>query len=298
VVVGLDPYFQLIPGTVKEKFSHLYNQDAFEYAAKVILEFNKQIIDTVVSFVGVIKLQIAFYELYNWWGIWAFAETIKYAKQKGLIVISDIKRGDVPTTAEAYANAHMGMVAIDNIVKPSFSADAVTANPFLGTDSLLPFISVAEKHQRGIFILVKTSNPSSGEFQDILCEAIKKLYQIIAEKTHYWGNMLTGKYGYSSIGAVVGATYPKDIVILRNLMPNNYFLVPGYGAQGATAKDVAHCFNADGRGALVNASRSLLYAYNDPAWKDKYGINTWKDATQEAVIKMNESLKNIISLEK
>lgn len=294
VVVGLDPLFKLIPYTIKQKFSTSQKQ-VLEYASRVILEFNTQVIDLIAPHVSIVKPQIAFYELYGWWGVWAYAETIQYAKRKGLIVIGDVKRGDVPSTAEAYANAHIGEVRIDNIVEIPFAADAITVNPFLGTDSLLPFLQTAKKHNKGIFILVKTSNPSSGEFQDIMC-GTKKLHEIIAERTHAWGKDLIGKQGYSAVGAVVGATFSHEISKLRKIMPAAYFLVPGYGAQGATAKDIAHCFNPDGLGAIINASRSILYAYNISPWKEKYGISAWKDATQEAVVKMNDEIRNILKL--
>ncbi len=288
VVVGLDPYLKLIPDTIKQKFSTL--EHGFEYAARIILEFNIQVIDIITPFVGIVKPQIAFYELYGWWGIWAYVETIKYAKDKGLTVIGDVKRGDVPSTADAYAEAHIGGVSINNCVETPFGADAVTVNPFLGTDSLLPFINAAKKYNKGVFILIKTSNPLSGEFQDLMCGE-RKLHEIIAEKTHHLGSTLIGKEGYSSVGAVVGATYPHEISTLRKIMPTAYFLVPGYGAQGASAKDIKHCFNSDGFGAIINASRSILYAYNISPWKEKYGIREWKNATQEAVIRMNEELR-------
>ncbi|KXK30802.1 MAG: orotidine 5'-phosphate decarboxylase [Candidatus Brocadia sinica] len=292
VVVGLDPSFKLIPDTIKQKFSASQKQ-ALEYASRVILEFNTQVIDLITPYVSIVKPQIAFYELYGWWGVWAYAETIQYARQKGLIVIGDVKRGDVPSTAEAYANAHIGEVHIDNIVEIPFAADAITVNPLLGTDSLIPFLQTARKHNKGIFILVKTSNPSSGEFQDIMC-GTKKLHEIIAERTHAWGKDFIGKQGYSAVGAVVGATFSHEISKLRKIMPAAYFLVPGYGAQGATAKDIAHCFNPDGLGAIISASRSILYAYNISPWEKKYGISAWKDATQEAVIKMNEEIRKIL----
>ena len=291
VVVGLDPHFKLIPDDIKQKFLNLH-KPSLEYAARVILEFNIQVIDIITPYVGIVKPQIAFYELYGWWGIWAYAETIKYAKEKGLIVIGDVKRGDVPTTAEAYANAHIGEVYVNDTIETPFAADAVTVNPFLGTDSILPFIQTAKKHNKGIFILVKTSNPLSGEFQNLICGK-KKLHEIIAEKTNEWGKDLIGKEGYSAIGAVVGATFPKEITTLRKVMPIAFFLVPGYGAQGATVQDIKYCFNMDGLGAIINASRSILYAYDISPWKGKYGITAWKEATREALIKMNEEINEI-----
>lgn len=296
IVVGLDPHFDLIPSSIKQKFQTLHN-DTFKYAANVILEFNKQVIDTLEHLIGIVKLQIAFYELYGWQGIWSYTETINYAKQKGLIVIGDVKRGDVPNTAIAYANAHIGKVSVNNVTEIAFQSDAITVNPLLGMDSILPFIKNVEAYDKGIFVLAKTSNPSSVEFQDLLCGS-KKLYQIIAEKIHEWGSQLIGMHGYSSIGAVVGATYAEDILTLRKIMPNAYLLIPGYGAQGATAKDIENCFNSDGYGAIINASRSILYAYNNQRWKDKYGIHTWKEAAQNAVIKMNEDLNKIMPAKK
>jgi len=290
-VVGLDPHFKLIPDDIKQKFLNLH-KPSLEYAARVILEFNIQVIDIITPYVGIVKPQIAFYELYGWWGIWAYAETIKYAKEKGLIVIGDVKRGDVPSTAEAYANAHIGEVYVNDTIETPFAADAVTVNPFLGTDSILPFIQTAKKHNKGIFILVKTSNPLSGEFQNLICGK-KKLHEIIAEKTNEWGKDLIGKEGYSAIGAVVGATFPKEITTLRKVMPIAFFLVPGYGAQGATVQDIKYCFNKDGLGAIINASRSILYAYDISPWKEKYGITAWKEATREALIKMNEEINEI-----
>ncbi|MGQ3684026.1 MAG: orotidine-5'-phosphate decarboxylase [Candidatus Loosdrechtia sp.] len=292
IAVGLDPYFKLIPESFKKRFLVL-KKHSFEYAAHVILEFNLEMIDTIVPFVGIVKPQIAFYELYGWWGIWAYTETIKYAKQKGLIVIGDIKRGDVPGTAEAYANAHLGEVCINNAVETPFPCDAVTINPFLGTDSILPFIHAAKRYHKGVFILVKTSNPLSGEFQDLMCEN-RRLHEVIAKKTQEWGKELIGKQGYSAVGAVIGATFPQEIATLRGIIPSAYFLVPGYGAQGATAKDLACCFNPDGLGAIINASRSILYAYNTPPWNEKYGMSAWKEASREAVLNMNQEIGEIV----
>ncbi len=292
VMVGLDPYFKLIPDIIKEKFSGSQKQ-VLEYASRVILEFNIQVIDLIAPYVSMVKPQIAFYELYGWWGIWAYTETIRYAKKRGLVVIGDVKRSDVPSTAEAYADAHIGKVSIDHSVEAPFGADAITVNPYLGTDSLLPFIRTAQKYKKGIFVLVKTSNPDSGEFQDLMCGE-KKLYEIIAEKTHAWGKDFIGKQGYSTVGAVVGATFSREISILRKIMPTAYFLVPGYGAQGATTKDIEYCFNPDGLGAIINASRSILYAYTASPWKEKYGVSSWKNATEEAIVKMNKEIRNML----
>ena len=294
VVVGLDPYFQLIPNAIKQPFISLLKQNSLEYAASVILEFNRQLIDVVAPHVGVVKPQIAFYEMYGWWGVKAYAETILYAKEKGLIVIGDVKRGDVPSTAEAYAAAHIGVTRTDGVIATPFAADAATVNPYMGSDSLLPFIQTAKGHGKGIFVLVKTSNHLSGEFQDIQCGR-KKLHEIIAEKIGEWGSDLMGNEGYSAVGAVVGATYPQEMATLRKIMPKAYFLVPGYGAQGATAQDIQNCFNPDGLGAIINASRSILYAYSTSAGKEKHTMDTWKNAAEEAVIAMNEELRKILT---
>ncbi len=294
VVVGLDPHFKLIPDAIKQQFISLLKKNSLEYAASVILEFNKQVIDVVTPHVGIVKPQIAFYELYGWWGVRAYAETILYAKKKGLIVIGDVKRGDVPSTAEAYATAHIGETRVGDVAAIPFATDAATVNPYLGSDSLLPFIQTAKVHGKGIFVLVKTSNPLSGEFQDMLCGQ-KKLHEIIAEKTNEWGSSLIGNEGYSALGAVVGATFPQEIATLRKIMPKTYFLVPGYGAQGATAKDIKNCFNPDGLGAIINASRSILYAYSASPWKGKYNMITWRNAAEEAVIAMNKELREILT---
>ncbi len=291
IVVGLDPYFDLIPNSVKQQHSSL-QKNSLEYAARIILEFNTQIIDLITPLVGIVKPQIAFYELYGWWGIWAYTETIRYARQKGLIVIGDVKRGDVPSTASAYADAHIGEVHIGNTIETPFASDAITVNPYLGTDSLLPFIQTAKKHNKGLFVLVKTSNPTSGEFQDLVC-GDRKLHEIVAERTREWGKDSMGTQGYSAIGAVVGATFPQEMSTLRKIMPTSYFLVPGYGAQGATAENIKCSFNPDGLGAIINASRSILYAYTISPWKEKYGMNSWKDATREAVIMMNEEINRL-----
>lgn len=293
IVVGLDPHFKLIPESFKQRFPAL-KKHPFEYAAHVILEFNRELIDLISPLIGIVKPQIAFYELYGSWGIWAYRETIQYARQKGLIVIGDIKRGDVPNTAEAYAEAHIGEVVVDSATLTAFPTDAITVNPYLGTDSLIPFLQTAKRNQKGVFILVKTSNPLSGEFQDLIC-GDRKLHEIVAEKTCGWGKELMGKQGYSAVGAVVGATFPQEISNLRKIMPATYFLVPGYGAQGATAEDIKYCFNPDGLGAIINASRSIAYAYTISPWKEKYPMSAWKEATQEAVIKMNTEIREILS---
>lgn len=275
--VGLDPQLEFIPRKI----------NLFPYTrrprgiAEPLYEFNRKVIDIISPHIGIVKLQTAFYEALGHWGIKAYIDTIKYAHKKGLIVIGDIKRGDVPHTAEAYASAHLGGL---------YEADAVTVNPYLGTDSIMPFIKKAQELGKGVFVLVKTTNPSSADFQDLLIGAphAVPLYEHVAEKVNQWGKPLIGRSGYSSIGAVVGAKAGRE---LRNIMPNAFFLVPGYGAQGATAKDIKHCFNPDGYGAIISASRSIIYAWMYPPWKEKYGQKRWEQAVEAAIIEMKNKLK-------
>jgi orotidine-5'-phosphate decarboxylase len=291
-VVGLDPQFEYIPDEIK-KATFKKKGGGLKNAAKAIFDFNKQIINIIHPHVGIIKLQIAFYELLGFWGIRVYADTIKYAKQKGLMVIGDIKRGDVPHTSEAYAVAHLGVVNFNGRQETPFEVDAITVNPYLGSDSVLPFIKLARKNGKGVFILVKTSNPSSKEIQDLKCRN-KKIHQIVASQVNKWGKDLIGEKGYSSIGAVVASANPNIVSNLRNIMPNTYFLVPGYGAQGGRLKNIVKCFNSDGYGAIVNSSRGIIYAHNLPAWKEKHGPKNWQSAAEEAIIKMNKELKEAI----
>jgi len=291
-VVGLDPQLEYIPDEIK-KAAFKKEGNELKNAAKAIFDFNKQIINIIHPHVGIVKLQIAFYELLGFWGTKAYSDTIKYAKKKGLIVIGDIKRGDVPHTAEAYATAHLGVVKFNGRQETSFEVDAVTVNPYLGADSVFPFIKLARKNGKGVFILVKTSNPSSKEIQDLKCKN-KRIHQIVASQVNKWGKDLIGKKGYSSIGAVVASVNPNIVGNLRNIMPNSYFLVPGYGAQGGRLKNIMKCFNSDGYGAIVNSSRGIIYAHNHPAWKKKHGLKNWQHAVEEAIIKMNKELKEAI----
>lgn len=243
ICVGLDPRLEQIPNFIKKGKSS-------EAAAEAILEFNKGIIDAVHDLVPAVKPQFAFYIQYGFSGVWAFEETCKYAQEKGLIVIADAKCNDIGSTAEAYARAFLG----------EMNCDAVTVNPYLGYDGIKPFIEVCKKRGKGIFVLVKTSNKSSGDLQDRMTEDKLRNYEIMAQLLESWGADEIGESGYSSIGAVVGATFPAEAKKLRQLMPHAYFLVPGFGAQGATAADVKACFNKDGLGALINSSRDIIFA--------------------------------------
>ena len=259
-VLGLDPDINKFPKCYKSLYKGSGND--FQETADIIFQFNKDIIDTVYPLISSVKPQIAFYEKYGSYGVHAFEQTVRYAHEKGLVVIEDGKRNDIGNTANAYAQAHLGNVElISGVISPSINADFLTVLPFLGTDSLQPFVDVCISNNKGVFILVKTSNPGSGEIQDIKTTHGLTISQEIANYVATQALTFMGQYGYSSIGAVVGATYPEEAKILRQMMPTSYFLVPGYGAQGGTAKDIIPCFNPDGLGAVVNSSRGLLYSH-------------------------------------
>ena len=258
-VIGLDPDIGKIPACYKVNTK---SNNPFEAVANVIYEFNRDVIDTIAEYVPAVKPQIAFYEKYGSYGIAAFEKTVEYAKSKGLVVITDAKRNDIGNTARAYANGHLGCVELlDGSYSSSIDADFLTVTPFLGSESLNPFIDVCIKNNKGIFVLVKTSNTSSGEIQDVITSEGMTISQSIAQYVSEQADTFSGAHGYSSIGAVVGATYPEEAVLLRKIMPKSYFLVPGYGVQGGGAKDVLPCFNADGLGAIVNSSRGILYTH-------------------------------------
>ncbi|MEG2380840.1 MAG: orotidine-5'-phosphate decarboxylase [Oscillospiraceae bacterium] len=258
-VVGLDPKLDYVPDEIKAEAFNKYGE-TFKGAAAAIFEFNTILIDSLCDIVPAVKPQSAYYEMYGLEGLECLHKTIEYAKEKNMYVLLDAKRGDIGATSEAYAKAYLGETQIGSKSLSAFGADCVTVNPYLGTDGVKPFVDQCTKHKKGIFVLVKTSNKSSGELQDLEVDG-KAIYEHVAELVNTWGGDLIGKYGYSSVGAVVGATYPNQAETLRKAMPKTYFLVPGYGAQGGTAKDVAKSFNIDGLGAIVNASRSIMCAY-------------------------------------
>lgn len=287
-VMGLDPRYDMIPESIRAK----YSQD-IEGACKAILEFNKGLIDSVYDIVPAVKPQIAFYEMFGIEGIKVFNETCKYAKQKGMIVIADVKRGDIGSTAAGYSNAYLGKTSIGEEKVSIYDVDFVTVNPYLGIDGVKPFIDDCKEYGKGIFILVKTSNKSSGELQDLKLENGTTIYEKVAELVSSWGKDLVGEYGYSSVGAVVGATYPIQIKELREIMPKTYFLIPGYGAQGGKAEDIALGFK-DGIGGIVNASRSLMAAYKSDRWKDKYSEKEFGKATRAEAIRMRDELNEEI----
>lgn len=289
IVVGLDPMLSYIPEKILEESFAAYGKN-LAGAADAIWQFNKGIIDTTYDLVPAVKPQIAMYEQFGIEGLKAFKKTCNYAKKKGLVIIGDIKRGDIGSTSEAYAIGHVGKVTIGNHSFSPFTEDFITVNPYLGSDGVKPFIKVCKEENKGMFILVKTSNPSSGEFQDQLVNGTP-LYEIVANKVAEWGADHMGD-DYSYVGAVVGATYPEMGAALRKLMPKNYILVPGYGAQGGKGKDLAPFFNEDGLGAIVNSSRGIICAYKQAAYADKFGPDNYADASRQAVLDMKEDLKN------
>lgn len=287
IVVGLDPMLTYVPVHL---LSRAYNSrgENLEGAAEAIWLFNKGIIDAVYDLIPAVKPQIAMYEQFGIEGMKAYIKTVDYAKKKGLIVIGDVKRGDIGSTSEAYARGHLGNVVIGGKEFRGFDEDFITVNPYLGSDGILPFIEVCKQENKGLFILVKTSNPSSGEFQDRLIDG-RPLYELVGEKVAEWGELHIGA-DYSFIGAVVGATYPEMGKRLRELMPKTFILVPGYGAQGGKAEDLKHFFNDDGLGAIVNSSRGIIAAYRLARYEG-YGDEAYADASRQAVLDMREDLK-------
>lgn len=292
VVVGLDPTLSNIPKHITDKAVKDHGE-SFEAAGAAILEYNKALVDAFYDLVPAVKPQIAMYEQFHLPGLMAFTETVNYCREKGLIVIGDVKRGDIGSTSTAYANAHIGKIKIGDTVLSAFDEDFCTVNPYLGSDGIKPFIDACNENDKGIFVLVKTSNPSSGEFQDrVLHDEDSTLYEAVGFKVAEWAKQsMDGSY--SNIGAVVGATYPKMGEILRRIMPNSYILVPGYGAQGGRGADLAPFFNEDGLGAIVNSSRGIIAAYKTEKYA-KYGEDGFADAARAAVIDMIEDIRGVV----
>ena len=288
-VMGLDPRFDMLPKCVTDKYDK-----TLEGVSKAILEYNKALIDETCDIIPAVKPQIAFYEMFGISGLEAFKETCKYAKEKGMIVIADIKRGDIGSTAQGYSNAFLGKTKIGDHEESIFDVDFVTVNPYMGTDCVKPFIEDCKKYDKGIFILVKTSNPSSGELQDLKLENGKEVYMQVADLVEKWGEDLVGKYGYSSVSAVVGATYPEQLEQIRSKAPHTYFLIPGYGAQGGKAEDIALGFDKNGLGGIVNASRSLMCAYKSEIWKNQFTEEEYAKATRAEALRMKEELQTAI----
>jgi orotidine-5'-phosphate decarboxylase len=291
IVVGLDPTLKFVPEHIKEKAFAEYGE-TLQGAAEAIWQFNKAIVDAVYDLISAVKPQIAMYEQFGLEGVAVFQKTVRYCKEKGLIVIGDIKRGDIGSTSEAYAVGHLGQVKVGNTMCRGFDEDFVTVNPYLGSDGVKPFIKICQEEKKGLFILVKTSNPSSGEFQDRLIDG-KPLYEIVGEKVAEWGADCMGD-SYSYIGAVVGATYPEMGKALRRIMPKSFILVPGYGAQGGKGADLVHFFNEDGLGAIVNSSRGIIAAYQQEQYA-KYGAQNFADASRAAVLAMKEDIAGALN---
>lgn len=290
VVVGLDPMLSYVPEHVQQKAFSEYGE-TLAGAAEAIWQFNKEIVDNTYDLIPAVKPQIAMYEQFGAEGVKAYKKTVDYCKSKGLVVIGDVKRGDIGSTSAAYAVGHLGKVQVGSRICSGFDEDFATVNPYLGSDGVRPFIEVCKEEKKGLFILVKTSNPSSGEFQDQMVDG-RPLYELVGEKVAQWGEEHCGER-YSYIGAVVGATYPEQGKLLRKVMPRSFILVPGYGAQGGKGKDLVHFFNEDGLGAIVNSSRGVIAAYKQEAYA-KYGPEHFGEASRQAVEDMIADIRGAL----
>ena len=279
IVVGLDPMLNYIPEHIQKKAFAEFGE-TLEGAAEAIWQYNKGIVDATFDLIPAVKPQIAMYEQFGIPGLIAYKKTVEYCKSKDLVVIGDIKRGDIGSTSAAYAVGHLGQVQVGSKKYAGFDEDFATVNPYLGSDGVKPFMDVCTEEKKGIFVLVKTSNPSSGEFQDRVIDG-RPLYELVGEKVAQWGDELMGD-GYSYVGAVVGATYPEMGKVLRKIMPKTFILVPGYGAQGGKGADLVHFFNEDGLGAIVNSSRGIIAAYKQEKYKE-FGAENYADASRAAV---------------
>ena len=279
IVVGLDPMLNYIPEHIQKKAFAEFGE-TLEGAAEAIWQYNKEIVDATYDLIPAVKPQIAMYEQFGIPGLIAYKKTVDYCKSKDLVVIGDIKRGDIGSTSAAYAVGHLGQVQVGSRKYAGFDEDFATVNPYLGSDGVKPFMDICKEEKKGIFVLVKTSNPSSGEFQDRVIDG-RPLYELVGEKVAQWGDELMGDE-YSYVGAVVGATYPEMGKVLRKIMPKTFILVPGYGAQGGKGADLVHFFNEDGLGAIVNSSRGIIAAYKQEKYKE-FGAENYADASRAAV---------------
>lgn len=279
--VGLDTLFDYLPDDMKA------GAKTFEDVAERVLEFNKTLVDNIADIVPSVKVQIAYYEMYGTAGMKAYYETLKYAKDKGLYVIADAKRNDIGSTAACYAKAFLGETQVNENPLKAFPSDYVTVNGYLGSDGIVPFVEECEKHDKGIFVLVKTSNPSGAEIQNVILENGVPMYEYVGGLVEKWGESMVGKYGYSAVGAVVGATHPAEAARLREVLPHTFFLIPGYGAQGGKAEMLKSCFKGNGLGGVVNNSRGILCAY-------KKNGGTYYEAAREACIAMQRDLASVI----
>ena len=291
IVVGLDPMMKYLPKHLADVAFEQYGE-TLEGAAEAIWQYNKGIIDNIYDIVPAVKPQIAMYEQFGIEGLKIYARTIEYCQNKGLLVIGDVKRGDIGSTSEAYAVGHLGKVQVGSKSYYGFDEDFVTVNPYLGSDGVNPFVKICKEEKKGIFVLVKTSNPSSGEFQDQLVNG-RPLYELVGEKVAAWGADCMGD-SYSYVGAVVGATYPEQGKVLRKVMPKAFILVPGYGAQGGKGADLVHFFNEDGLGAIINSSRGIIAAYQQEKYA-QFGEQNYADASRAAVLDMREDIAQALA---
>ena len=288
IVVGLDPMMKFVPEYIKEQ-AFKEHGETLEGAAEAIWQYNKGIVDAIYDLIPAVKPQVAMYEQFGIPGMMAFKKTVDYCREKGLVGIGDIKRGDIGSTSEAYAVGHLGKVQVGSKAFYGFDEDFVTVNPYLGSDGVKPFMKICGQEKKGIFVLVKTSNPSSGEFQDRLIDG-KPLYELVGEQVAAWGSECMPEQGnYSYVGAVVGATYPEQGKLLRKVMPHTLILVPGYGAQGGKGADLVHFFNEDGLGAIINSSRGIIAAYQQEQYAH-FGEKNYADASRAAVLAMREDI--------
>ena len=303
IVVGLDPVMKFVPEHIRRAAFAEYGE-TLEGAAEAIWQYNKGIVDAIYDLVPAVKPQIAMYEQFGIPGLIAFKKTVDYCKEKDLVVIGDVKRGDIGSTSEAYAVGHLGKVQVGSRILSGFDEDFVTVNPYLGSDGVKPFLKVCAEEKKGIFVLVKTSNPSSGELQDRLVKAAvgaeagaagdKPLYEVVGKYVAEWGEQCMPEEGaYSYVGAVVGATYPEQGRILRKMMPKTFILVPGYGAQGGKGADLVHFFNEDGLGAIINSSRGIIAAYQQEKYA-RFGEQGYADASRAAVLDMKEDIASAL----
>ena len=288
-VIGVDTRYDMVPECVRKKYS-----TDLKGMCSAMLEYSKALIDVTYDIIPAVKLQSAYFEMYGVEGIKLYKEMIDYCKEKGMVVMADVKRGDIGSTSAGYSRAYLGKNMIDEKEQAIFDVDFATVNPYMGSDCVMPFVEDCKKYDKGIFVLVKTSNKSSGEIQDVKAEDGEEIYKKVAKLVNTWGSELIGENGYSSVSSVVGATYPKQLQELRELMPHSYFLIPGYGAQGGKAEDIALGFDENGLGGIVNATRSLMCAYKSDLWKDKFAEEDYAKATRAEAIRMRDELNSAI----
>lgn len=288
-VAGLDPKLDYVPQYIREKYVEQYGK-TLEAAAEALYEYNVGLIDALYDIVPAVKPQMAYYEMYGWQGVRTFDRTVKYAQSKGMYVITDGKRNDIGATMEAYATGHLGLTNVEGEMIPAFGADALTVNGYLGTDGIKPLLKVCAEQDKGIFVLVKTSNPSSGELQDLKLENGESIYSRMADMCDEWGKELPGEYGFTGVGAVVGATYPEQLAEVRAAHPSIFFLVPGYGAQGGGAKGLVGAFNSDGLGAIVNSSRAIMCAYQKEGCDEK----DYAGAARREALRMKDDINSVL----